>query len=92
MPFSQDVRSTVTELLSSVAPHMLSHVNWLDSSTHKLDRTPGGKGGNPNVNIINEAGLYEAILGSERMQKPMITDQGHSVHLLATDCLNPLKG
>jgi len=48
------------------APKMTQNIDEEDTSTHNLGRTPGSAGGNPNVTIINESGLYTAILHSRR--------------------------
>lgn len=47
-------------------PNMIRHIDPEDTSSHKMRRTSGSGGGNPNVKIINESGLYAAILRSRR--------------------------
>lgn len=41
------------------------HVDPEDKVTRRFDGEPGSKGGNPNMTIINESGLYSLILSSK---------------------------
>jgi len=48
-------------------PHMIDRINITDKGTVRLtDRTPGG--GNPNVSIISEFGIYDAVFGSHKKE------------------------
>lgn len=42
-----------------------SHVDSDDKITRRIAGEPGSKGGNPNMTIINESGLYSLIFGSK---------------------------
>jgi len=52
-------------------PHMTRHLDEEDSSTHNVSRTSGSIGGNPNVTIINESGLYAAVFHSRKPEAKM---------------------
>jgi len=61
----------VTEDVANVlgyghALNMTRNLDDEDSSVHIMYRTPGGKGDNPNVTIINESELYTTVIHTRR--------------------------